>query len=60
MNQKREFPLTQEPVDLILSIHMRNLFATYGEDQVRTALKELFDISMLSKEELEAILEGAV
>lgn len=30
------------PVDLAISRHMQNMYATFGEDKVRESLKELF------------------
>lgn len=53
----RKFELEYEPVDMVISVHMRNLFATYGEKTVREALKELFAIDMPSDEEVKAYLE---
>jgi hypothetical protein len=38
-----KLPITDyTPADVAISIHLRNLFATYGEDKVRASLKELF------------------
>lgn len=34
--------LDQTPADAAISVHMQNLFATYGEAKVRKTLKELF------------------
>ena len=36
--------LTQTPADVAISIHMQNMFATYGEKKVRASLKELFNM----------------
>lgn len=30
------------PPDVAISLHIQNMFATYGEQKVRKALKELF------------------
>jgi len=30
------------PADVAISLHMQNMFATFGEDKVRASLKELF------------------
>lgn len=32
----------QTPPDVAISTHIQNMFATYGEQKVRKALKELF------------------
>lgn len=52
---KKEFALQQEPVDYVLSVHMRNLFATYGEEQVKAAFKLLFS---LKSEDHIAVYDG--
>lgn len=54
---KKEFPLSQEPVDRIVTVHMGNLFETYGEDEVRKALTELFSIELPSDKDIEEYLE---
>lgn len=40
----KKFKLADNPVDYILSVHVRNLMATYGEQKVRTSLKEMFSL----------------
>lgn len=37
------------PVDYAISIHMQNLYATYGEDKVKASLKELFGMESKKK-----------
>lgn len=34
----------ENPVDYMISVHMQNMYATYGEDKVRNTLKELFGL----------------
>ena len=39
---KQEFGLESNPHAYIISVHIRNMMATYGEQYVRDVLKELF------------------
>lgn len=55
MNKK--FALTQEPTDLVVSIHLQNLMNTYGEEKIREVLTELFSIDIPKDEEIEAYLQ---
>lgn len=50
---KKDFFLNDCPIDMVISIHMRNMMATYGEQKVRNTLKELFDVDtgILANEE---------
>lgn len=32
----------ENPVDYMISVHIQNMYATYGVDKVRNTLKELF------------------
>ena len=42
IKSKREFGLESSPDAYVISIHVRNMMATYGEEYVRSILKELF------------------
>lgn len=42
IDSKKKFALSENPVDYILSVHVRNLMATYGEEKVRQSMKDLF------------------
>lgn len=39
---KMRFKLSDNPTAYIVSVHVRNLMATYGEKSVRGIIKELF------------------
>jgi hypothetical protein len=39
---KREFGLENSPDAYIISVHVQNMMATFGEEYVRSILKELF------------------
>lgn len=39
---KKQFELINSPAAYTISIHMRNLIATYGEENVRYIIKDLF------------------
>lgn len=39
---KREFGLESSPDAYIISVHVQNMMATFGEEYVRSILKELF------------------
>lgn len=47
--EQETFALANEPVDMQISVHMRNMFATYGEDKVRASLGELFGMKSKAK-----------
>lgn len=38
----KPLPLSEEPIALSVSIHMQNLFLTYGEANVRAMYADLF------------------
>lgn len=37
-----QFPISHAPDDYFISMHITNMFQTFGEDRVRSAFKELF------------------
>lgn len=37
------------PTDYMITIHIQNLFATYGEDRVRHSMKTLFNMDSKKK-----------
>lgn len=41
-SETREFLLTNKPIVYIISVHIHNMMATYGEEYVRSVIKELF------------------
>lgn len=46
---KREFGLEGMPIDYIISVHIRNMIATHGEEVVKAAIEELFEIETYMK-----------
>lgn len=43
--KKKPFPLQSEPADFQISVHIQNLFTTFGEEKVRQSMKELFGMT---------------
>jgi hypothetical protein len=37
------------PTDVAISIHIQNLFATYGEARVKESLKDLFNLKFIDQ-----------
>lgn len=51
----KKFKLADNPVDYILSVHVRNLMATYGEEKVKSSIKELFFAEVKTKKVKKAV-----
>jgi hypothetical protein len=49
-DQKHKFPLDYQPVDVAISIHVRNLYATFGEAKVKESLSSLFGFEVREQE----------
>lgn len=45
-SHKKDFNLNDQPVAYVISIHMHNMFATYGTKKVKHILKELYNIDL--------------
>lgn len=41
--------IDDNPIDYMISIHIRNMYATYGEEKVKNSLKELFNLEYKPK-----------
>jgi len=55
---KREFALKNNPTAYIISVHMRNIMATYGAELTKNIVSELFlnqSVIVQEKKELSAM-----
>lgn len=45
-SHKKDFALNDQPIAYVISIHMSNMFATYGTKTVKHILKNLYNIDV--------------
>ncbi len=58
-SHKKNFALVDQPVAYVISIHMSNMFATYGTKKVKHILKELYNIDVAKHISSDQPQEGA-
>lgn len=57
-SEKREFALANEPQAYVISVHIRNMMATYGEEYVRSVMKELFLTEQPKRRTKKTVVNG--
>lgn len=57
-SEKREFELANKPQAYVISVHIRNMMATYGEEYVRSVMKELFLTEQPKRRTKKTVVNG--
>ena len=52
MNESnKKFPMEYDPVDYVISVHIRNLVETFGKDKVKEIFTDLFNFDKKENEQ---------